>query len=575
MATRIGPNATDILSSGVLSIHVPERGEFDGDANEVKERSILFYDEEVPLYIKLELEEDFSSVLELVAIAIEVKVVGQVPSSQQGPNQKGVEQTSVMHSQIVTHENLIRKATNVAIWKVNVPVDHPRTRLISPHAMIDAVVNITHEMTDGLEASKQSEDTSFYLDEFRPVQEINLFEALGHDANLNQLHSNLSASRVATSENNSPKPLPKEPPQQGEDDYPTNYEKLTKLAAAVKLPVYPALNLRLRCTKATGIQDNLVAVLSLSSSDNAKVDVLVKSVKFDLVGGTSTPLGPRDFPLPLSPGEDCMLSYTLSHSDVFLLTQEQAGSRVKPVSIVVESIPVLYENEGPVITTKWDTTVDFDISSVPPKESATASTAVLTQPPPPPPPPPPSHSPLTGMGITAPTPSFKKLAKLGRTSSSSSVPTLNRTSTSTKLQQLSGLTLSFSGPSAVKVSETFRWKIFAVNKSQAVRHLALYVHPSDKMEKNLPKNTDLYPVIDRTSLRRMYQASSLGSVGIICLANDIRLGPLYPQACFETEINLLALSAGVHSLEGLTIVDQATGDSFDCGRLLEVVVNDN
>lgn len=569
MATR-GPNATDILSSGVLSIHIPERGEYEEEASEVKERSILFYDEEVPLYIKLELEEDFSSVLELVAIAIEVKVVGHVPSSQQGQNQKNVEQTSVMHSQIVTHENLIKKSPDVAIWKVNVPVDHPRTRLISPHAMIDAVVNITHEMTDGLEASKQSEDTSFYLDEYRPVQEINLFEALGHDANLNQLHSNLSASRVTTSENNSPKPLPKEPPQQGDDD-PTKYEKLTKLATAVNLPVYPALNLRLRCTKATGIQDNLVAVLNLSSGDNAKVDVLVKSVKFDLVGGTSTPLGPRDFPLPLSPGEDCMLSYTLSHSDVFLLTQEQAGSRIKPVSIVVESIPVLYENDGPVITTKWDTTVDFDISSVPPKESATASTTAITQSAPPPT----YHSPLTGIGITAPTPSFKKLAKLGRTSSSSSVPTLNRTNTSTKWQQLSGLTLSFSGPSAVNVSETFRWKIFAVNKSQAVRHLALYVHPSDKMEKNLPKNTDLYPVIDRTSLRRMYQASSLGSVGIICLANDIRLGPLYPQACFETEINLLALSAGVHSLEGLTIVDQTTGDNFDCGRLLEVVVNDN
>lgn len=570
MATRIGPNATDILSAGVLSIHIPERGEFDDETIEAKERSILFYDEEVPLYIKLELEEDFSSVLELVAIAIEVKVVGQVPISQPGSGQNTVEQTSVMHSQIVTHENLVKKSNDVAIWKVNVPVDHPRTRLISPYAMIDAVVNITHEMTDGLEASKQSEDTSFYLDEFRPVQEINLFEALGHDANLNQLHSNLSASRVVTSENGSPKPLPKEPSQEGEanDCDPTKYEKLTKLAAAVKLPVYPALNLRLRCTKATGIQDNLVAVLDLSSSDTAQVDVLVKSVKFDLVGGTSTPLGPRDFPLRLSPGEDCMLSYTLSHSDVFLLTQEQAGSRIKPVSIVVESVPVLYESDGPVITTKWDTTVDFDISSVPPKESAT-----ITQPAPLPPAP--SQSPLTGMGITAPTPSFKKLSKLGRTSSSSSVPTLTRTNTSSKWQQLSGLTLSFSGPSAVNVSETFCWKIFAVNKSQAVRHLALYVHPSDKLEKSLPKNTDLYPVIDRTSLRRMYQASSLGSVGIICLANDIRLGPLYPQACFETEINLLALSAGVHSLEGLTIMDQATGDSFDCGRLLEVVVNDN
>lgn len=645
-----GTNTTDILSSGVLTVHVPEiplaEGEVKENVESTTSRSMVFYDEEIPVYIKLQLEKDFSSILELVAVAIELKIIGAVPSSQRdsvsSSTNSAVEKTYVTRSEIVTHEKLVYKSADVAIWKVSIPVEHPRTRLLHPYALIDAVVNITHEMTDGLEASDRPDSESHHLEDFEPIQEVNLFEALRYGTTgPNDLLSNLSASRVATTTDlteNSPTPplvtadstatantVPPPPPpasdkpalriskyggdnklgkkasaDQQQPIESSRYEKLTKLAAAVKLPVFPALNLRLRCTKAMGIQDSLIAVLDLSSSENAKVDVLIKSVKFELLGGTSTPLGLQEVPFKLKPGEDCMLSYTLNHSDVFLLAKEQSGSRIKPVSIVVECVPILLDtldSSGPIVNTHWDTVVDFDIASVPPKESAPSSVG------------PENHqqqqqpglSPIIGGGSSPTFPAAfpKRLTKMNRNvGSTTSVPTISNTGSNSgggnnntsggtgsanrgsmsgnrNWQQLHGLTLSFSGPSAVKVSETFQWKIFAINKSQAVRHLSLYVQPSESMEKSLPKNGDLYPVVGRTSLKRMYQASSLGSVGLICLANDIRLGPLYPQACFETEINLLALSAGVHTLEGLTVMDHATGDSFDCGKLLEVVVNDD
>ncbi|CAN6602241.1 hypothetical protein TRVA0_002S00870 [Trichomonascus vanleenenianus] len=630
-------DSSELIANGQLSIHIPENppSSYDGLESEPRRKS-LFYDEKVPIYVTLAdqasngvaespVSTDSASGLSInamkslvadvtldeVAIAIEVKVRGSVvvdsANGVQGTTQAS--RTYVTYSELVTAKNLVHRESNLAVWKVVVPVEHPRTRLISPRVIVDAVVNIgrsADKSTEGGKAARHATDnhtptsessSSPYLNQFQPVQDINLFEALGHDIHFSHIQSNLSASklfladsRAAASNSATPSPglgsstqsfgdvstvsegggargqlmSPSSVTVATQEANEHQYQKLSKLSCELEMPVFPVINLKLRCTKAAGIQDSVIAIVEISCSESAHTAVKLTKAFIELQGGSATLLGVLSFPLILQPGESCSVSFNLYHSDVVLISKDQPTSKVKPISINVECNPLVTEpkdqEEGdkslPVIITKWDTIIDFDMVSghVPA-------------------PPPLKEQPAHPSHVAPGTPSVRKLMKLSRNSSSSSLPASARVNKT--WQSLNGLTISFSGPSAVKVGQSFKWTVFAVNKAQATRNLSLYIQPVEKADRTLPRNTELHPVIYRSALKKMHQYAIVGSIGIVSLVNDIRIGPLYSQACYETEITMLAMTPGVHTLEGVTVFDQSTGESYDVGRLLEVVIHDN
>lgn len=513
-------------------------------------------------------------------------------------------------------------------------------------------------------AGSNVEVTVKFLDEFEPVEDTNLFGPLTNDQHLKPIRSRLAADRLISSSavsGNNDKKIPgasasspalpldggKHPAQEpimhanSVPDIPHSTEDLNQkpgshpsdpsvassqpgsssstsssapstsaggapistISAIVNLPVFPAVNLRLRCTKATGMQDSIVAILEIDNSENALFNVLIKSAVLDFTAGSAVEFGSMTFPLWLSPGESSSIAYHLNHPDAGL-----PQTRVKPMTIVLNSIPVLgdisqeeieeirekvtlqksersenaigsgtsstendgelslidYKTVGPGITTKWDTIVDFGVVAPPTPGSAAIATPV---------------------SIASASGGLKKLFKVSRSSSIGSlrshqgsiVGTASSGGSSTRgaTSQLTGLVLSFSAPSAVKVGEVFAWRVFAINKSFSNRHLTLYIQPKEKGDKLVSDQTSSIPVLEQTILQKMYEEHSLNGtgMGIVSLMNDVRIGPLGAQACYETEIKMLALAPGQFTLEGLTVVDLTTGDSYDCGRLLDVIVS--
>lgn len=549
-----------------------------------------------------------------------------------------------------------------SLWKVSVDVSHPRIRLFKPMLVLDVTASLDGsqlaEATHNVEPhnpitsdeSKQENDTSnsIFLEEFMPAEDINLFKTLSNDNYLKKFDTNLSINRVASrpqssiglrdfgTEDSSTKSLGKQsrsntptqfqlqspPPgknsSSGVDENSNNpsvhvteppsttitQKHITTIASSVQLPVYPAVNLRLRCTKSTGSQDSIVAILEIENSESAHFNVLIKSAYIEFTAGSAVLFGDCTFPFWLSPGENSSMAYHLSHADAGLLK-----SRVKPMTILLNSVPVLgtiseadvknitpnsntfnFTDVGPLVVTKWDTIVDFGVAAIPTMASSLAPVAL-------------------GSASGA----VKKLFKVSRTNSLASLrsaasgpgnspvdgshnggpDSVRESRSNTMTSQLHGFLISFSGPSTVKVGEVFKWRVFAINKSQQSRHLTLYIQPREKgfraspqntfqshlfPEKQLPMKPEVSPILDRIQLLKLYEdcqhVSASGSTGIVSLMNDVRIGPLAGHACYETEISMLALVTGQYSLEGLCVIDLASGDSYDCGKLLDVVVTE-
>lgn len=491
------------------------------------------------------------------------------------------------------------------------------------HSITSTANSRKNSLVNGTGNGLEQEISVKFLDEFEPVEDTNLFGPLHSDQVIKPIRSRLAVNRlIATAPRlakiNGSTPEISGPSSPGRNSPQTKQQPLNKTAQSNSLsvpsegqfplqisesstalpistissttsfPVFPAVNLRLRCTKATGMQDSIVSILEIDNSENALFNVVIKSAVLDFTAGSAIEFGSASFPLWLSPGESCSIAYHLSHPDAGL-----PQTRVKPITIVLSTIPVLnsanqqqstqleniegldFKDVGPEIITKWETIVDFGVVA-----PVTPGASKMTAP----------------VSFASASGGVKKLLRSQETniktqqsqqqlqqSNGTIVTAPARTAgaaTVSTLSQLSGLVLSFSAPSAVKVGEVFSWKVFAINKSFTNRHLTLYIQPKEREEK-LRRNdrfaSSYTPILDPVKLRRLREdraLSGLSGIGIVSLMNDVRIGPLGAQACYETEIKMLALAPGQFTLEGLTVVDLTTGDSYECGRLLDVIVSD-
>lgn len=181
--------------------------------------------------------------------------------------------------------------------------------------------------------------------------------------------------------------------------------------------------------------------------------------------------------------------------------------------------------------------------------------------------------------------------KLPLLPASSSAVTVNLTTASNS--SLSGLRLTFQGRLNVDLGKIILWKVQAINHSQHTMHLSLIVknplnfHPiypapaptstaqsfsSSNLLGEKASDSERVIVLSRQNLYSQYQQLKLETSGVIVLTNDIRLGPIEPNAVFESEFEIIGISKGVFTLHGLKIFDMATGDGIDFGKLVEVFV---
>lgn len=171
---------------------------------------------------------------------------------------------------------------------------------------------------------------------------------------------------------------------------------------------------------------------------------------------------------------------------------------------------------------------------------------------------------------------------------SSSAVTVNLTTTNNT--SLSGLRLTFLGKLSLELGKIVTLSIQAVNLSLRTLHLLLIVKNPLKMNPVYSstgatssvsssnvlgvKDSNLQKVLvhNRQQLYHQYHQNKLETCGVIILTNDVRLGPVEPNAVFESEFDVIGISKGVFNLQGLKIFDINTGDGIDFGKLMEVFV---
>ncbi|KAK9318848.1 TRAPP trafficking subunit Trs65-domain-containing protein [Lipomyces orientalis] len=142
-----------------------------------------------------------------------------------------------------------------------------------------------------------------------------------------------------------------------------------------------------------------------------------------------------------------------------------------------------------------------------------------------------------------------------------------------------GFSLTFFGPTEVLAGQIFVWKVYIINRSRTAKRISLIVQPKKwkgNKIKVLPPSAqqNVSPstiIMDDTVLYNAHRTGLIESDELISLVNDIRIGPLGPGASHETELKLVALGVGVLSLDGVRVVDLATGEGFECTNLMNVI----
>ncbi|KAL1668503.1 TRAPP trafficking subunit Trs65-domain-containing protein [Schizophyllum commune] len=79
------------------------------------------------------------------------------------------------------------------------------------------------------------------------------------------------------------------------------------------------------------------------------------------------------------------------------------------------------------------------------------------------------------------------------------------------------------------------------------------------------------PFFDRTGRRKRREATD---VGVLPLDNRVRVGPLLPSTCQSVRMDFMAVSAGVHCIDALTLTDAETGAKVNLRTVLDVVVHE-
>lgn len=309
----------------------------------------------------------------------------------------------------------------------------------------------------------------------------------------------------------------------------------------VELPASPALSMRLKLTKAAGRDGLLLAVLEIDAASELleRLRVLeVTAIDVTASGADCAALTGWSPPSTLDAGDTLSSLYRLVPQ----------ASRTQAVLTFLISSRV----GDCVVETGWSTSVDFlvpapPISSLlrPTKKKPAGRLVSLT--------------------------SVSSVAKTTRSASSVNVSIPRGPA----MAHLSGLQLSFSGSVNVVVGEVFEWVIQATNGGTQPLSLSLYMETVELFEKPQPRVPTVWAApVPPALLQRTYATVKREPHGVVCLGNDIKIGPLEPGAVFETKMKLVALERGMYSLEGLRLVELGSGEGFDCGRMLEVVVSE-
>jgi hypothetical protein len=472
-------------------------------------------------------DELYERYLSRIAVSLEVAAIdGHNPHGRPGRNQESVHMLfqTVVNEEETPRITIGEGAKRLAVWKLEVPLGHPRARLNNPRVILTCSATLRPA-----ELQKPSFEDD-YMTSRQPMG-INLLESFAEDPVMSHAGPRLSAHRVS-------RVIPATQAQQ-QAIRPIGY------AAKRDFNIYPAINIRLRYSRIPrGNKHLVIASLDLEVTQYSHCSVTINSVDISVAGGTAKLVEDSpstELPVTCLPRDDMTFLYALTQTDVNTeppspFTAAAPGTQVRAISVSLEATALVSDTCHPRIFTNWTTTVDFAPPAAPQFPShagiqrahrppslgaivhgatVQASSGIRA-----------SHPAPNAIAPPAPSPNvvFTPPPNEPRSFGQSLTPVI-ASGPSTQ-----GLTVTFTGPSRVYVGEAFTWSVFVVNRSNRTRKLALIIPPKrrrageGKALPNAPSNDPPEPVIDEAMVWQSHRSRYLEPAELVPLVNDIRIG---------------------------------------------------
>ncbi|KAI0117725.1 TRAPP trafficking subunit Trs65-domain-containing protein [Nemania sp. FL0031] len=572
------PRATDFTPANVFKDGALPVEQLIGS---IEQRESLFFDESVDIVFVLRIPypegDSLQAALKSLVISLDVQIVNGSASERDGsPASEVIYSGTVEGSQdpaVIVRGSPDHGPTDggdpedysYAVWTKSVLLSRPRIRLQSPSAVF--IATASSKSTAGPLPDEPQDE---YIPSGMPSS-LNLLESFGGDPAMDGIKPRLSALRISRVA-----PLT----QQAH-----GFVRPIKSMSRLSLRIYPAMHSRIRFThpNTTPATAAVLAMLEVDFTPFFDCEIILNSILLTVPEAVVEDLTDQaGLSLPLS---------CVSHDHItFIYRIVPAESDVTPqnlmrdLDIAISATALVNPHTKPQLKMAWTAVVDFTVPVNPGYGSTMQPIQRAHRP---------SQLSIGGDNTTSLTaPSVSRPDALPSLEAST-------TQTETPVPEL-GVTVTFTAPSSahkIFVGDEFSWTVLVVNQtlnpSAPARKLAMVVIPRRRRNElrvtrppsisrplegangnsKLSRDREVAEaVLDDNVVHAMQSNSVVDNAELLCLNADVRIGPLAPGTCHETELKFLALKEGIVGVDALRIIDLGNNEHVDIRQLPTVIV---
>ncbi|KAI1615985.1 TRAPP trafficking subunit Trs65-domain-containing protein [Exophiala viscosa] len=531
----------------------------------LKERDTLFFDERLRALAVLQVphcdEDVLKSYLSRLSYKVDVWAIDDSVSNGPATVASTPQRDLIFsHEAIQKNEPLVLASQSTdsdrdltLIWEIEIALHRPRFRVSQP-----SIVFVPSATVSSFQDHHQNPAD---LTPFRPL-EANVLEPMRFIPGLQRNPPYLAASRLE-------RVLPV-----------TATHKQRYHIAHVPSRRYravPAAIARVRYQRVNTLipTPTNIALLDVEIVPFVQIDASVQDVHLDLKHGRAESIMPEFFPMQCQSGE-CLTFIHKLHQDINTAEIPLANPNIDVLSVKIQLQVHSSDTCRPLISMDWTTHVDFT-------QALNPSFGPPSQP--------------------IQRPNRPTSLPVNNGNDSSGPVLLNGTSLQPTSDVLSrdGLSLSFTASHPpVIIGEPFTWKVLVVNNSSKAAKLTVIplpriqrqnsqaqsmakrhapksstasFHPSERRHTRDKDDVDVaQAIVDENVVYAMHHANVVPpETDLMALTAELRIGPLAPGQCHESEIQMIAFEAGSLKVDAMRIVDLVKEAEEGSGALGVVV----
>lgn len=427
--------------------------------------------------------------------------------------------------------------TLTLIWEIEFALHRPRFRVSQP-----TVIFMPSATVSSLEDESQG---SADLTPFQPL-EANVLEPMRFIPRLHQNPPYLAASRLervlpVTATHKQRFHIPHVPSR-----------RYRAVLAAIARVRYHRVNTLLPTS-------TNIALLDVEIVPFVQIEAFVQDVTLSLRSGRAESIMPEFLPMRCQSGE-CLTFIHKLHQDINAAESPLANPNIDVLSVKIRLQIHSGRTCQPLVAMDWTTHVDFT-------QALNPSFGPPSQP------------------IQRPNRPTSLPVINGNDSSGPLVPNSTSLHPTSDVLSKSGLSISFTASQLpVTIGEPFRWRVLVVNESaktakitiiplprvqrqtsqaqsMAKRHApkssTASFHPSERRHTRNKDDVDVaQAIVDENVVYAMHHANAVPpETDLMALTAELRIGPLAPGQCHESEIQMVAFEAGPLRVDAMRIVD--------------------